>query len=114
MAGITVRKALAKKGLVLSEQATPASGELVKRGTQVLYVPTHAYGNLMHPDVEAGFITSLSVKFAFCRFWYKDRATVRARDLRTKLNSEATSFDDLYVVDTVGQELVDEALKTYC
>ena len=114
MAGKTVRMELARKGLYLTEQLAPASGEVLTRGTQVLYVPTHAFGNLTHGDVEAGFVTSVSAKFAFCRYWYKNRATVRARDLRTKHSSEATVFDDLWVVDTVDQKLVEETLKKYC
>ena len=114
MAGQTTNRELARKGLTAVEQVIPASGELLTRGTQVLYVPTHAYGNLMHPDVEAGFVTSVSVRFAFCRYWYKNRATVRSRDLRTKNNSESTLFEDLYVVDTVDKRLVEEALEKYC
>src|SRR3989344_9446361 len=58
------------------------------RGTQVVYIPTHAHGDPKHPDAEVGFITSLGKDghAVFCRYWSK----FSPDELRTKANSEAT------------------------
>jgi len=79
----------------------------MNRGTQILYVPTHAEGNLSHPDVEAGFVTSVRDDTVFCRYWRKDLS-----ELRTKANSEGTPADLLVTQDSVSQSRVDTALAT--
>ena len=43
-------------------------------GRTVLYVPTHAHGNLGHPDVERGVVTSTNDVFVFVRFGAKTHA----------------------------------------
>ena len=113
MAGLSVRRELARKALFKSSQLVPASRELLARGTQVLYVPQHAGGDLLHADVEAGFVTRTSVSFAFCRYWRK-QDSLQWYNLRTKANSEATGFDGLFIVDTVRQDIVNRALEEYC
>ena len=62
----------------------------IGKGTQVIYIPTHAGGYARHPDVEIGFVTSLDDDgdTAFCRYWSKSSPA----ELRTKANSEATSL----------------------
>ncbi len=79
----------------------------MKRGTQVLYVPTHTAGDLLHPDVQAGFVTSVRGDTVFCRYWRKDLS-----DLRTKANSEGTPKDLLVIQNSVPQWQVDAALAS--
>lgn len=82
------------------------------RGTQIIYVPSHADGP-DHPDAEPGFVTSGGHEgfvFAFCRYWSK----TYPGELRTKLNSERTAVEDLVVQDTMSQALVKKALEEYC
>lgn len=78
---------------------------ILLRGTQVFYVPTHAEGDLSHPDVEAGFVTSVRGDTVFCRYWRKDLA-----ELRTKANSEGTPVDLIVVQDSVPRCQVEAAL----
>lgn len=79
----------------------------IKRGIQIFYVPTHAEGDLSHPDVEAGFVTSVKGDTVFCRYWRKDLT-----ELRTKSNSEGTPKGLLIIGDSVPQIRVDVALST--
>jgi len=80
----------------------------MKRGTQIAYVPMHANGDINHPDVELGFVTSMSDHdTAFCRYWSK----AHPGELRTKANSEATPVDMLVEIQSVAQVTVDQALK---
>jgi hypothetical protein len=67
----------------------------LKPGTQILYVPNHAQGDLDHPDVEKGFVVYVKpeTETAFCRYFHKDRPTV----LRTTANSEGTPIRNLVV-----------------
>ena len=83
----------------------------LKRGTQILYVPSHAQGNPEHPDVEVGFVTSgpANGDAYFCRYWRKD-----GTDLRTKTCSELTPIWTIVVKDTYPQEKIDAALTEYC
>lgn len=37
-------------------------------GMRVAYVPTHAEGDLTHPDVEVGKVSSKNHKYVFVRF----------------------------------------------
>lgn len=39
-----------------------------KRGDQVAYIPDHAYGDIEHPDVEFGFVTSVVFGAVFVRY----------------------------------------------
>ena len=82
---------------------------MLKRGTQIIYVPDHADGDVDHPDVEVGFVTTYTpgTVMAFCRYWSKyepDR-------LRTMANSELTPVRNLVVRNTVPQHEVEEQLK---
>ena len=83
----------------------------LKRGTQIAYVPTHAKGDLYHPDVQYGFVTSgPGLDTYFCRYWSKHHE----KELRTKANSECTPVNCLRVIDTQSQELIEEMLEKYC
>lgn len=82
----------------------------LERGTQIAYVPTHAGGNLYHPDVEFGFVTSVKKDVAFCRYWSK----YSPGELRTKANSEGTPLDCIVVMNSHPQAEVEAMLKTWC
>lgn len=76
----------------------------MKPGTQIIYIPTHAEGDENHPDAQAGFVTSVKIGIAFCRYWSKHSPG----ELRTKANSEGTPLTLLIEKDTVPQDVVDE------
>lgn len=92
------------------------------RGTQVIYIPDH----LKHLDptdsnnyhaygLSPGFITSGPRDgMYYVRYWNTCYASPSNWELRTKANSEETSFRNLVVMDTVPQEMVTKALKEYC
>jgi len=40
----------------------------IKPGMRVAYVPLHAHGNMEHPDVEHGTVSSCNSRYAFVRF----------------------------------------------
>lgn len=42
--------------------------EDVTNGMLVAYVPMHANGNLMHPDVEDGVVSSKNDRFVFVKY----------------------------------------------
>lgn len=74
-------------------------------GTQVIYVPTHAGGDVNHPDCERGFVTSVKRETVFYRFWREDLS-----ELRTKSCSEGCDASQLIVADSVPQSRVNYAL----
>ena len=49
-------------------------------GMRAVYVPRHANGNLQHPDVEQGIVTSVNNQWVFVRFG--GDATPKACDAR--------------------------------
>ena len=75
-------------------------------GTQIIYVPDHADG-IDHPDCEEGFVTSMTERGAFCRYWSKNDPG----HLRTMANSEMTRFENLVVKDTHPQGEVNKWLR---
>lgn len=79
------------------------------KGTQIAYIPLHANGNIEHPDVEFGFVTSqkAALKAHHCRFWRKGEPGV----LRTTSCSELTPDDMLVQHEKVSQDVVDRALN---
>lgn len=90
-----------------------ARREELDRGIQIVYVPEHAGGRLCHPDVEYGFVTSVTDNYAFCRFWRKDKG-VLTDDLRTKANSEAVKFENIVIHQYANQGAIEWALRTWC
>jgi hypothetical protein len=75
-------------------------------GTQIAYIPTHANGDLAHPDVEFGFVVSERDNIHFCRYWRRSDPGV----LRTVANSEATPTDMLIEHMSVNQYIVNRTL----
>lgn len=73
------------------------------RGTQIVYVPSHANGDVNHQDCETGFVMAVRGDVAFCRYWSK----TAPNKLRTEANSERTPIDMLLVKDTRNQVVVD-------
>ncbi len=84
------------------------------RGTQIVYTPTHARGDMNHPDSQSGFITHNSEigGAVFCRYWSKNPK--RPKQLRTKSNSELTPISLLVFWETVPQRDVEIALNKWC
>jgi hypothetical protein len=80
----------------------------LKRGTQIIYIPSHAGGDPDHPDAEQGFVTSMSINGAFCRYWSRYNPCF----LRTMANSELTPFDRLVIRDTHPQVEVNQMLES--
>lgn len=83
----------------------------MKRGDQIVYIPQHAMElGIEHPDVEYGFVNSISPidnEVIFCRYWLKGKLG----ELRTVANSEATNIRNLKYYFKVSQELIQETIK---
>lgn len=84
-----------------------------KPGTQIIYVPNHADGDINHPGCEEGFVTSTKtidddVLLVFCRFWSKHHDGIR-----TLANSEACFACDLVIKDTHNQKRVDDFMDKH-
>lgn len=82
---------------------------MMKPLTQVAYIPTHAEGDITHPDVEFGFVTSLRKDAAFCRYWKKGIPG----QLRTLANSELTPLENLVEFESVPQFAVTETVREF-
>ena len=83
------------------------------KGKQIVYVPTHADGDIYHRDCEYGFVTSdmkTDGEAVFCRYWYP---FPNSDELRTKRNGEGTKLIDLVVMETHPQELVDGIIAAF-
>lgn len=79
---------------------------IFKAGTQIAYVPSHANGDIGHPDVEFGFVTSARGDVHLCRYWRKDEPGA----LRTVANSEATPTDLLIQYVSVGNDVIKQLM----
>lgn len=80
----------------------------MKPGTQIAYVPSHVNGDIRHPDVQFGFVTSERDNAHFCRYWTRGK---EGNDLRTKANSELTPNKYLVQYKAVSQDHVDSELN---
>ncbi len=79
----------------------------LSKGTQIIYIPTHAENNETHPDCETGFVTNQTKPNAvFCRYWRNDGL------LRTTSCSELTPLYAIVVKDSVPQHIIETTLKT--
>ena len=87
-------------------QPKPATKLNCKMGTQIVYVPNHALGDINHEAVEQGFVTASKTDGAFCRFWSR----IYPGELRTTANSEFCKYENLVVLRTHNQSVVEEAL----
>jgi len=81
--------------------------EPIERGTQIAYIPMHADGDIGHPDVEFGFVTSVRGSTAFCRYWSKSSPGV----LRTQANSEGTPSSMIVRHTSTLQGIVNQLLE---
>jgi len=74
---------------------------------QIAYIPTHADGDINHPDVEFGFVTSTNknADAVFCRYWHKEIRLLGT--LRTTANSELTPAETLVHHVSIAQSIVD-------
>ena len=81
----------------------------MRKGTQIAYIPLHANGNINHPDVEFGFVTSIhrDVDSHYCRYWRKGHLG----ELRTTSCSELTPNEYLVIHVSVEPFVVNRALK---
>lgn len=77
-----------------------------KPGDQIVYIPDHA-DDPDHPDSEKGFVTSVTDKCVFCRYWNK----YNPGQLRTIANSEATPAQNLIKMNTQPQGYINQLLK---
>jgi len=83
---------------------------IMKQGTQIAYIPNHANGNINHPDVEFGFVTTVrGSNQCFCRYWRKGKPGT----LRTTLNSELTLTKNLREAVSVDQAIVNSLIAMY-
>lgn len=80
--------------------------EKLKRGTQIIYVPNHADGDVEHEDCERGFVITDKGESAFCRYWARTELT-----LRTLSCSELTPKANLVVKKSRGQKFMDILIK---
>lgn len=81
---------------------------------QIAYVPHHADGDLEHPDVEFGFVTSTRTNdqgrvTVFCRYWSKHSPG----KLRTSANSEGADIENIVAHESVSNDRVDWAIDFY-
>jgi len=77
---------------------------------QIAYIPLHAEGDIKHPDVEFGFVTSISKSGdVFVRYWSK----FTPGELRTKANSECTPIGMLVHHKSVSDRLIDNVWDWY-
>lgn len=60
----------------------------IEVGDRVIYVPTHANGDINHPDVEYGTVKSWNKKFIFVNY---------VRNGIPQMTAQATSPKDLYL-----------------
>lgn len=76
----------------------------LKRGTQIIYAPDHAGGDINHPDCERGFVITDKGESAFCRYFSKFSSI---GNLRTIANSELTPKTNLIIKETCEQGVID-------
>lgn len=93
------------------EMHRAAQPEPPTAGTQIIYVPAHAGGDLDHSDCEIGFVfrnaRSPIHGFVYCRYWSKHSPG----ELRTKARSELTPLDLIVIKDTVPQQQVEDTMQ---
>lgn len=80
-------------------------------GTQILYVPHHAFNERNHPDTEMGFVYGDQTRTKetgnlFCRYFRED-----SHELRTLANGESTPIENLFFHDHRSQEIIDVAIN---
>ncbi len=83
--------------------------DALKKGSQVVYVPMHAHGDVYHPDAKYGFVMSVQkgAGTVFVRYF----ATLSPLILYTRANSERTDITDLFPLDFTDQGVIDDLVK---
>jgi len=76
---------------------------LIYTGDRVIYIPTHAEGNVNHPDCEYGIVSSWNDKYVFVKY---------VRNGIPQMTAQATSPEDLYVDGRGGLVNVLEIFKS--
>ena len=89
-----------------------AEDEVLERGTQILYVPTHILNDdgefqRFHESAEWGFVTSSKTETVFCRFWRSGRS---GRALSNPLNSQGVKREQIMRATSVTSDKVKEWL----
>lgn len=92
----------------MNNKTVAVNPKFLSIGTQILYVPNHAEGDVEHEDVEQGFVTSVGSGVAFCRYWRKD-----GYGLRITANSEATPLENIVLFDSHNQAEIEAMMKKY-
>lgn len=88
------------------------SDETLLPGEQVAYVPTHAKGDLKHPDVDYGFCQEDRGATVLCRFWSWDRKhCLQVGELKTKANAVSAYKTDLVRHQHCEQRIIDNYLR---
>jgi len=96
----------------MTERIEPSERKgMMKRGDQIVYIPDHAKETgINHPDVEFGFVNSISHfnnETIFCRYWFKG---VPGK-LRTTANSEGTRLQDLNPYKSVADGVIEATIE---
>lgn len=82
---------------------------MLKKGTQIVYMPYHVSNDTTHSDCEFGFVTSVKDTTVFCRFW----SAFELGDLRNKSNSEGIDRTFIKEHMTTSQAKVDKMIEKY-
>lgn len=79
-----------------------------KRGDQIVYIPNHANGDVLHPDCEFGFVmnTPTQKEYCWCRYWYKNKPGM----LRTTANSELTPVENMRKYELFSQDTINQLI----
>lgn len=81
-----------------------------KRGDQIAYIPDHAEGNINHPDVEFGFVTSTNPHYVFVRYWWNARSGRDINTLKSRNSGTPTYRRHLVLHNNHPQETIDKML----
>lgn len=88
------------------EDESRTEQESVREGVRVAYVPGHAGGDLAHPDVEFGTVSSRSSKYVFVKF---DK-NVSVLGL-SEATAQACGLDDLVLINSSFPTLDTQATR---
>mgnify|MGYP001560476753 CR=1 FL=1 len=84
---------------------------MLKRGTQVAFIPSFVTGSLKeklaHRQTELGFVETINNNGVWCRFW----SHYSPNELRTKANAEMTPPACIVEYNSHDQTEVDGLLK---
>jgi hypothetical protein len=78
----------------------------MKQGTQIVYVPLHALGDITHPDCVRGFVIGPAPMGRTVIVHYGQSGAIGVT-LRTGPHGQLTDSDRLVVVDSCEQAIVD-------